>query len=262
MTTIVGLTGLKGSGKDTAAKVLKAAGFEEVKMAAGLKGMIRSFLYYQGVDSLIVERMIEGDLKEIETEYLGGKSPRQFMQLLGTEFGRDLIHPDLWVSAWKRRVASVDKVITTDIRFPNEAQALTEAGGKLYRIERDTDVNVYSLHESEKHIPSLPVEAIIDNQGSIDELHGEMVVRFLIGDHTQDEIATIMESLNSEVTIRFQLTIDMPAVAKHFDTFHEKGSITPAEMLKEELEMARYIDSTSWAQAVMEGDFRIEGQVL
>jgi len=261
MTTIVGLTGLKGSGKDTAAKVLKAAGFEEVKMAAGLKGMIRSFLYYQGVDSLIVERMIEGDLKEIETEYLGGKSPRQFMQLLGTEFGRDLIHPDLWVNAWKRRVASVDKVITTDIRFPNEAQALTEAGGKLYRIERDTDVNVYSLHESEKHIPNLPVAAIIDNHGEIWELHEEMRARFLC-DKTRDELVDIATKMKSEVTIRFQLTIDMPAVAEHFDTFHEKGSITPAEMLKEELEMARSIDSTSWAQAVMEGDFRIEGQVL
>lgn len=262
MTTIVGLTGLKGSGKDTAAKVLKAAGFEEVKMAAGLKGMIRSFLYYQGVDSLIVERMIEGDLKEIETEYLGGKSPRQFMQLLGTEFGRDLIHPDLWVNAWKRRVASVDKVITTDIRFPNEAQALTEAGGKLYRIERDTDVNVYSLHESEKHIPNLPVEAIIDNRGSIDELHGEMVVRFLIGEHTPHEIATILKALNNEATIRFTLTVDVKSSKESYDTFHEKGDITPDEMLKEELAMARSFVSTPWAQAIMEGDFRIEGQVL
>jgi hypothetical protein len=223
--------------------------------------MIRSFLYYQGVDSLVVERMIEGDLKEIETEYLGGKSPRQFMQLLGTEFGRDLIHEDLWVNAWKRRVAGLDKTVTTDIRFPNEAQALAEAGGKLYRIERDTDVNIYSLHESEKHIPYLKVSAIIDNFGTVEQLHQEMIYRFL-GDKSANEVLDIKSKMQSEVTIRYTLTIDGRAINDHFDTFHEKGSITPAEMLKEELEFARSIDSTPWAQSIMEGDFRIEGQVL
>lgn len=263
MTNIVGLTGLKGSGKDTAAKALKAGGYEEVKMAAGLKGMIRSFLYYQGVDSLEVERMIEGDLKEIPTEYLGGKTPREFMQLMGTEFGRDLIHEDLWVNAWKRRVAKVDKVITTDIRFPNEAQALADAGGKLYRIERDTDVNVYSLHESEKYIPTLPVAAIIDNHGTVDELHQEMITRFMSAEISNIDFEDLKAAMNGATTIRFTLIIDMPAIAEHFDVYHETGRIpTAAEMLKEELELARHVDSTPWAQKVMEGDFRIEGQVL
>lgn len=259
--TKVGLTGLKGSGKDTAAKILKAAGYEEVKMAAGLKGMIRSFLYYQGVDSLIVERMIEGDLKELPSIYLGGKSPREFMQLLGTEFGRKLIDEDLWVDAWKRRVAGVEKTVTTDIRFPNEAKALADAGGKLYRIERDTNENEYSLHESEQHIPNLPVSAIIDNHGSVEDLHQEMIYRFL-GDKSANEIIDIKATMNGGAVLRFLLTIDMPAVAENFDTFHEKGSITPDEMLKEELQLARSIDSTPWAQSIMEGDFRIEGQVL
>lgn len=263
MAKIVGLTGLKGSGKDTAAQVLKAAGYEEVKMAAGLKGMIRSFLYYQGVDSLEVERMIEGDLKEEPSIYLGGKSPREFMQLLGTEFGRKMIDEDLWVDAWRRRVAGLDKTITTDIRFPNEAKALEDAGGKLFRIERDTDTNEYSLHESEKHIPNLPVAAIIDNHGTVEELHSEMVVRFLVTNKTTAEIKDIMASINSAATIRCTLTIDMPAIAEHFDVYHETGRIpTGAEMLKEELELARNVDSTPWAQKVMEGDFRIEGQVL
>lgn len=257
MTNKVGLTGLKGSGKDTAAKVLKAAGYEEVKMAGGLKAMIRSFLYYQGVDSLVVERMVEGDLKEEPTEFLGGKSPREFMQLLGTEFGRDLIHEDLWVDAWKRRAAKIDKTVTTDIRFPNEAKALAEAGGKLYRIERDTDANIYSLHDSEKHIPYLPVAGIIDNHGTVGELHDEVRVRFVPG----VDVGQLFEAMK-ETTIRFQLTVDITAHPQEFDTFHEKGNITPAEMLQEELEMARSIDSTSWAVAVMNGDFRIEGQVL
>jgi hypothetical protein len=33
-------------------------------------------------------------------------------------------------------------------------------------------------------------------------------------------------------------------------------------MLKEELEFARSIDSTPWAQSILEDNFRIEGQVL
>lgn len=258
MTNIVGLTGLKGSGKDTAAKVLKAAGFEEVKMAEGLKRMIRAFLYYQGVESLDVERMIEGDLKEIPCEFLGGKSPREFMQLLGTEFGRKLINDDLWVDAWKRRTATLENVVTTDIRFPNEAQALAEAGGELYRIERDTDVNTFSLHESEKYIPTLPVKAVIDNQGTIDELNQEMILRFL-GPIDHAELMAAMEA----ITIRYQITIDMPSHPHQFDTYHETGkNPSPAKMLEDELHLARSVDSTPWADYVMSGEFEIEGRVL
>ena len=75
---------------------------------------------------------IDGSLKETPCDLLCGKTPRQAMQLLGTEWGRDLISPDFWVSAWS---AAVDRALTggaigivaDDCRFLNEVAAIWPA---------------------------------------------------------------------------------------------------------------------------------------
>lgn len=260
MTKVIGLTGLKGSGKDTAGQVLKAGGYQEVKMAGALKEMTRTFLYYQGVDSLIVERMMEGDLKETPSDYFEGKTPREFMQLIGTEFGRDMIGPDIWVNSAMRRAASLDKAYFTDIRFPNEDDAIYAAGGKVYRVERDTDVNVYSLHESEQHIPTLRVSGIIDNQGTIEELQQEMAQRFFPDADWEDLVA----KLNGTVTIRITVVADMETPQEIWDEFHEVGELTPNRMLELQLEELRENDIESLCTQLYDdqGVVMIEGRVL
>lgn len=171
---IIGLTGVKGAGKDEAAKVLD--GFENLKMAGGLKEMLRAFLRYQGNGESYIERLVEGDLKEESSIYLGDKSPREFMQLLGTEFGRNLIDSNLWINSTMEKSGSFEKVKFTDIRFANEHQAIKDAGGATIRIERDTKQDENSMHASELEIMDLPVDFVIKNNGSIEELHSEMRV--------------------------------------------------------------------------------------
>jgi|1_EtaG_2_1085319.scaffolds.fasta_scaffold00140_21 hypothetical protein len=84
-------------------------------------------------------------------------TPRKLLQLLGTECGRRIIHPNIWVNALfadyqefvpgkilsngkradfqYRQEAS--RWIITDVRFPNEAQAIKARGGLLIRVNRD-----------------------------------------------------------------------------------------------------------------------------
>lgn len=64
---IIAFTGQKSSGKDTAAGFVDG---EVVKFAGGLKHMLRVALKGAGVPEEIVEEMIEGGLKEVETNYL------------------------------------------------------------------------------------------------------------------------------------------------------------------------------------------------
>jgi hypothetical protein len=258
MTKVIGLTGLKGSGKDTAGQVLKAGGYQEVKMAGALKEMTRTFLYYQGVDSVTVERMVEGDLKEVPSVYFERKTPREFMQLIGTEFGRDMIGPDIWVNSAMRRAATLEKVYCTDIRFPNEAAALREIGGRLYRIQRDTDVNVYSLHESEKHIPNLLVSAVIDNDGTIEELHQEMGQRFFPG----EDLKAMMEKHAGEVTIRVNVSVDIGTRVEWWDEFKE-GTLTPTRLLELQLDFLKSEDIQPFIDALLDdGAVSITGRVL
>jgi hypothetical protein len=151
---LIGLLGRKGSGKDTAAETLLERGYQNVKFAGALKGMIGFVLAYQGVDELTIERMIEGDLKEVPTDYLAGQTPRYAMQTLGTEWGRDLIGMNFWVSTAMMRVGDTDTVIT-DVRFPNEVEAIETAGGSVYGITADWISPIAGEHESERLIDAL-----------------------------------------------------------------------------------------------------------
>ena len=158
---IIGFCGKAGAGKSTAAAYLaERHGFVRVRFADPLKDMLRAL----GLN----EREIEGDLKEMPCDLLKGTSPRRAMQTLGTEWGREIIHSDLWINAWMRRTAGTAKVIAEDLRFANEAAAIVLAGGKICRILRPNSENIAGDHASEKQ--GFPVDFDIVNAGSIDDL--------------------------------------------------------------------------------------------
>lgn len=152
---IIALCGRKGSGKDTAAAVLMSRGYENVKFAGGLKTMLRSLMAYQGYSEDVIEEMIEGRLKEHTFESLCGHTPRHAMQTLGSQWGRDQMHEDFWVQTAVQRIASLDRVVVTDVRFPNEAEAIYSLGGVVIGITADWIVPQEMEHESEAKIDAL-----------------------------------------------------------------------------------------------------------
>lgn len=165
---LIGLIGKKGSGKDTAAEALEALGFQNVKFAGALKAMLRTLLAYQGVDEVTIGRMIDGDLKEVPTEFLAGKTPRFAMQTLGTEWGRTLIGPDFWLDTAMKKAKTGDTVIT-DCRFPNEVDAVSSHGGTVIRIVAEgrtvfDDTAVGTDHASETLMDELPADSILVNR--------------------------------------------------------------------------------------------------
>lgn len=143
---IIGLTGYAGAGKSTAAKILvERHGFTLVKFAGPLKQMLRCL----GLG----DHEIEGAQKEFPHHLLNGKSPRQAMQLLGTEWGRDLIGADLWVnvameSAWTM-IDRGGKVVLDDCRFENEAEAIRTEGGIIVEVMRP-GIGPINNHSSEQ----------------------------------------------------------------------------------------------------------------
>jgi hypothetical protein len=175
---LIGFIGRRGSGKDTAAQVLVAQGFEVVRFAGAIKEMLRAYLRYVGESKSTIEEMIEGSLKEAPTSHLGNKSPRWAMQTLGTEWGRQQMAWDFWLKACLDRCAQFDKVVVTDARFKNEVEALLMKGGKIIRITRPGTAT--DEHESERFVEKLPADCEILNNGSINDLHAQ-VLEFLNG---------------------------------------------------------------------------------
>ena len=166
---LVAFTGAAGAGKSTATRhLVERYGYTLVKFAGPLKDMMRAIG--------LTEDEIEGGMKEAPSSTLLGKTPRHGMQTLGTEWGRNCIGEDLWISLWRRRVeavfASGGRVVVDDCRFPNEADVIRKFGGSIYLLAGRG--GIAGNHASEQGCRDMDV--IIFNQGSVEDLH-DMVDR-------------------------------------------------------------------------------------
>lgn len=168
---VIGLTGHAGVGKSTAALYLvERRGFIRVPFAAPLKRMLRSIG--------LTDRETDGDLKEKPCDILMGKTPRFAMQTVGTEWGRNLIHPDLWIELWRRDAERLilggHSVVADDCRFPNEAVVLRKLGGKVIGIRADEALDpAVAAHASESHNIE-PDARILNGKTSLDDFHARI----------------------------------------------------------------------------------------
>lgn len=136
---IIGLSGKKRCGKDHAAELAaEEYGFVNASFATPIKTISKETFN-------LSHEQLHGNLKETEDPFWG-LSPRTIMQRVGTEFAREVFDKDVWVDNFKQRVQSSDedRVIVSDVRFPNEAYAIQSLGGMVIRIrrpEKEPDLN-------------------------------------------------------------------------------------------------------------------------
>lgn len=203
---IIGVTGLIGSGKDTIADYLVTHhGFQRVSFAASLKDAVSVVFGWD-------REMLEGTTKssrewrEQEDDWwstrLGMKiTPRWVLQYWGTDVLRNHFHNDIWVASVENKLRKAkDNIVITDCRFPNEVNAIKNAGGVTLRVSRGPEPDWYDaainynkgpernecwsiskvkldklkVHASEYSSVGLNYDYYIDNNGSIDELHNQI----------------------------------------------------------------------------------------
>jgi hypothetical protein len=176
MMKVIGILGSKGAGKDTFARYARefcqrGESDESVRIshfAEPLKEAAKTIF------GLSFRQMHEPALKEL-VDPRWGKSPRQLMQLLGTEVGR-AIDPEVWVKSLVARVDSESSVrlwLVPDCRFANEARALRRIDAKLVRVIRPGFFG--DDHASETEQAYVKVDVEIHNDG--DELNFARTVR-------------------------------------------------------------------------------------
>lgn len=104
---------------------------------------------------------------------------REFLQRLGTEVGRDLIHHNVWVEVAAHRIFNARKdghVFITGIRFPNELQMIRDLGGLSVYVDRDSDLDW--AHSSEHSIHPEDFDTVIDNSGTLSDLDTFIIPTF------------------------------------------------------------------------------------
>jgi len=97
-----------------------------------------------------------------------GRTLREMLQLVGTDWFRT-VYPDVWVNTliYELQQLTTNKIIISDVRFPNELQAIQKMGGHVIRLTRNPHND---QHESETAL-DLIEEATINELNS-DVLNG------------------------------------------------------------------------------------------
>lgn len=167
---IIGLSGYSQSGKDTVAEILvKQYGYKRMAFA----DKIREALYTLnpvvnaiGNEFIYLQRLVDSSGWD---EAKKNPEVRRLLQTLGAEVGRDLIDPSVWVEPTMSGLNKNDKVVITDVRFPNEYEAIKWAYGEIWRIERP-GVEPVNGHYSETALDGWQFDRIIENSRGIPDL--------------------------------------------------------------------------------------------
>jgi hypothetical protein len=146
----------------------------ELPFAGPLKSMVRRFLDAACISDAQCD-LYETRAKELVIPELG-VSYRHLCQTLGTEWGRACISPDIWIRVWKESVDNAincgcDVIAVGDVRYANEAQAIREAGGEVWWVNREEAVAAAPAktlaHASEGELTWRDCDRLIDNNSTL-----------------------------------------------------------------------------------------------
>ncbi len=183
---IIGVCGKKRHGKDSVGRILKSQyGFKQTAFADAVKRVAMD-VYGLSWDQCYGEEQEKEDLIPY-----WDMSPRQIMQLIGTEVGRN-IHKDTWVRHTLNNISAAaagqhylrrddvnreffrskqlcSKWVITDVRFPNEAEAIWSQGGQIWKVQRPGSSSE-DAHASETSVDLITPDITIQNDGSLEDL--------------------------------------------------------------------------------------------
>jgi len=203
---IIGFVGFIGSGKDTAADYLvNFHGFRRDSFANTLKDAVAAVFGWD-------RTLLEGRTKEArewreqvdpwwsDRLDIPTLTPRWVLQHWGTEVCRQGFHDDIWIASLENKMRrTTDNIVISDVRFPNEINAIHRAGGKVVRVIRGPDPEWYQdawnmnqgpnnmnwavskmkmdrlkIHTSETAWVGKNIDLEIDNNGTINDLFNQI----------------------------------------------------------------------------------------
>lgn len=163
---IIALCGLAGCGKNAVATILRRNhGFGVLAFADPIYDAVAA------ITGMHRRELEDRAIKEQVLPWLG-KSPRELLQTLGTEWGRNTVRDDIWIQRAMQAAKRYDRVAICDCRFANEAQAVLAAGGAVWEVRRRAGGLAGSAgrHSSEAGVPPGLISLTIDNNGTLADL--------------------------------------------------------------------------------------------
>lgn len=172
---IIGIHGTAYSGKDTLSNFICKKNIDTCRygFADPIKNACNEIFGWD-------YRHAFGELKEVVDPFFG-ISPRKAYQLMGTEFGREMIRDDLWLKVAENEMSNnIFSYVIPDFRFKNEYDWLVDkfennyfmifiTGRKSEIDENDqkhiSEFGIYDLYEETN-----PRHIWVDNSKSLEDL--------------------------------------------------------------------------------------------
>jgi hypothetical protein len=188
LTKLIGLAGLKNSGKNTVGNFIEEWG-KENELSVEQKGFAdkvkwaAASIFWPGIS---LDESIEWAnefknskhacvmIRDADDRTYKDISGRELFQHVGTEMGRNIFGEKFWIDQlldkeeWQYHWRSNIGVIT-DVRFPNEAARIKHLGGEIWNINRGLQ-STFDNHISEKPLDRQYISQTINNLTSIEDL--------------------------------------------------------------------------------------------
>ncbi len=202
---IVGLVGLIGSGKDTAADFLvNQFNFKRESFAGHLKDIV-SIVFSWDRELLEGRTASSRQWREQADPWWSNRlgftvTPRWVLQYWGTDVLRNHFHNDIWIASLEKKLSvNTRDIVITDCRFPNEIAVLKKLNAKICRVIRGPDPKWFrnaqtfmlgtedsnylqakqviielGIHASEYSWVNTDFDQIIDNNSTIEHLYKQL----------------------------------------------------------------------------------------
>ena len=182
---LIGLTGLKNSGKDTvAAYLVKEHGYERRAFADPLKKSIAALLdipFYEvdrykndpNVQVLLGREYVDENDRSAYEALNPALTFREFLQRYGTESHRDV--PEMGLDFWVdltlpvRGFYAERNIVVSDVRFDNEAKRIHTLDGIVVEVAR-AGLDNQDQHRSEAGLQYVEADYVLVNDGTLTDL--------------------------------------------------------------------------------------------
>ena len=198
---IIGICGLIGAGKDTAADYL--VNFHEFRRDSFANTLKDAVAAVFGWD----RELLEGRTKEAREWReqvdpwwstrlnMPTLTPRWVLQNWGTEVCRNAFHNDIWIASLENKLRrSRNNTVISDCRFYNEVAAIKNQGGQVIWIQRGITPHWYSIaaqanrgdtaalrwleqqgiHASEYSWAGTQFDHVVENNGTVASLYSQL----------------------------------------------------------------------------------------
>lgn len=161
-------------GKSTVANTLWLRGYRVVSFAKPLRNALMVILESVGVTHERAYAYLTDKKEEVIPEL--GVTGRHLLRTIGTGWGREMVHPDIWVMCARRSLQTSNPIVIDDLRLPNEAELVQEMGGETWLVtsNRPGFNPPDASHSSDSALVGWSFDRHLRNDGTLGEFHAQV----------------------------------------------------------------------------------------